>query len=160
MNREEIQQRATATFLDRTLIPPAFYHHTPNGGLRNKAVAARLKLMGVKPGVPDILLFTQGGTLHTISGLVRGYAIELKDDEGALSEGQWKWAVNWLAIGGHYAIARTSYDVETALRLWGIQLRGTQGRVGYPLLVNRPAELPRPGAKVFTRERVAALARQ
>ncbi|WP_418972649.1 VRR-NUC domain-containing protein [Allofournierella sp.] len=31
-------------------------HHIPNGGKRGKAEAARLKAMGVKPGVSDIFL--------------------------------------------------------------------------------------------------------
>jgi len=30
--------------------------HTPNGGLRTKAIAAKFKRMGVKPGVSDICL--------------------------------------------------------------------------------------------------------
>lgn len=33
-----------------------YMHHVPNGGLRNKAVAAKLKAEGVKSGVPDICL--------------------------------------------------------------------------------------------------------
>lgn len=160
MIREETHQQAAATFLDRTLIPPAMFWHTPNGGQRNKAVAGKLKAQGVKPGVADILIFTQGGTLHTITGLVRCYAIEMKADDGELSLDQYKWATGWLEIGGHYAIARTSYDVETACRLWGLQLRGTQGRVGYPLMVSRPAELPPAGRKVFTQARIAELARR
>lgn len=31
-------------------------HHIPNGGLRHKAVAGRLKAMGAKAGVPDLCL--------------------------------------------------------------------------------------------------------
>lgn len=33
-----------------------FLFHIPNGGSRNKAEAAKLKRMGVKPGVPDLFL--------------------------------------------------------------------------------------------------------
>lgn len=40
--------------------------HTPNGELRNKATAGRLKKMGVKPGVSDILLLSPTGVLHAL----------------------------------------------------------------------------------------------
>jgi len=43
----------------------------PNGGHRHKAVAAKLKAEGVKPGVPDLCLPVPRGTHH-------GLYIELK----------------------------------------------------------------------------------
>lgn len=33
-----------------------YMYHIPNGGKRSKSEAARFKIMGVKPGVPDIFL--------------------------------------------------------------------------------------------------------
>lgn len=50
-----------------------FAWHTPNGGQRNARTAARLKLMGVKPGVPDVQLAIPMGGYH-------GLFIELKVD--------------------------------------------------------------------------------
>ena len=41
-------------------------HHIPNGGSRNKAEAARLKLEGVKAGVPDIHLPVARGPYHSL----------------------------------------------------------------------------------------------
>lgn len=38
--------------------------HTPNGGVRDKRVASKLKAMGVLPGVPDLLLLSPEGRLH------------------------------------------------------------------------------------------------
>ena len=46
-------------------------HHIPNGGKRNKAIAAKFKRMGVKAGVPDIFLPVARNGFH-------GLYIELK----------------------------------------------------------------------------------
>jgi hypothetical protein len=58
--------------------------HVPNGGLRNKGVAGELKAMGVRPGVPDVLLPIAA----------RGYiglAIELKAGTNTTSDLQDRW---------------------------------------------------------------------
>lgn len=58
---------------------------TPNGGLRSKAVAGKLKAEGVKPGVPDICLPVARGGHH-------GLYIELKRDKtGRVSVEQRAW---------------------------------------------------------------------
>jgi hypothetical protein len=46
----------------------------PNGGLRDKVVAAKLKTTGVKAGVPDMFLPVARGDFH-------GLFIELKKDQ-------------------------------------------------------------------------------
>lgn len=46
-------------------------HHSPNGGSRHKAEAAKFKAMGMKPGFPDLALLVKRGKW---SGLL----IELK----------------------------------------------------------------------------------
>ncbi len=66
--REDDFQKAVANYLD---INKAFWFHCPNGGSRNVIEATKLKAMGVKSGVPDVLIFDQR---HDFSGL----AIELK----------------------------------------------------------------------------------
>lgn len=57
----------------------------PNGGLRDKITAARLKATGVKAGVPDIFLPV------AIFGRYHGLFIEMKADKGTLSVAQSKW---------------------------------------------------------------------
>lgn len=49
--------------------------HIPNGGSRNKIEAARLKMQGVKAGVPDLFLPVARGCYH-------GLFVELKKREG------------------------------------------------------------------------------
>lgn len=51
---EAEQQAELARVLNRNKF---LWCHVPNGGLRDKATASRLKSQGVKPGVPDILIF-------------------------------------------------------------------------------------------------------
>lgn len=60
--------------------------HPANGEMRNKVTAARLKRMGVRPGVPDVWLPARSGAY---SGLV----IELKrsDKSNKASEKQKEW---------------------------------------------------------------------
>lgn len=58
--------------------------HVPNGGLRNKVVAAKLKLEGVKSGVPDVVLPVARNGFY-------GLYIELKAKGGKLSDNQLWW---------------------------------------------------------------------
>lgn len=68
----------------------------PNGGQRNRIVAAKLKAEGVRPGVPDLLLLVPRGECH-------GLAIEMKTAIGTVSDAQ-KW---W-----HLRLAHHGYAVR------------------------------------------------
>lgn len=59
-------------------------YHIPNGGYRNKAEAARLKMEGVKAGVPDICLPVARGGYH-------GLYIEMKIKGNTTSDNQKRW---------------------------------------------------------------------
>lgn len=65
---EDDLQKAVAQLLD---LLGWLWWHTPNGGKRSAREAARLKAMGVKAGVPDVLIFERTNTGF-------GCAIELK----------------------------------------------------------------------------------
>lgn len=68
--------------------------HIPNGGKRNIATASRLKLEGVKPGVPDIMLPVAKRGYH-------GLFIEMKRIKGgSLSPKQKDW-FTWLKKQGY-----------------------------------------------------------
>lgn len=58
--------------------------HVPNGELRDKATGEKLQRMGVKPGIPDLLL-------PVVSRGYHGFAIELKRKGGELSPEQVEW---------------------------------------------------------------------
>lgn len=59
-------------------------YHIPNGGKRNAAEAAHLKLQGVKSGVPDLCLPVARGGYH-------GLYIEMKVGDNKPTENQKRW---------------------------------------------------------------------
>lgn len=58
-----------------------FAWHCPNGGARNTSEAAKLKRMGVKPGVPDV-------SVAIAAGLYHGLYIEMKAVGGRVTAEQ------------------------------------------------------------------------
>jgi hypothetical protein len=71
----------------------------PNGGDRNKIVAAKMKAEGVKPGVPDYMLpVSSPGYL--------GLAIELKSMTGYASTEQKQWIADLRAAGWKAEVCR------------------------------------------------------
>jgi len=71
----------------------------PNGGDRNKLVAAKMKREGVKPGVPDYLLPVARGGFH-------GLAVELKSMTGCASREQKQWIEALRAEGWKVEVCR------------------------------------------------------
>ena len=88
---------------------------TANGGKRDKRTASTLKKTGVKPGIPDILIFTPPPNGHGI-----GFAIELKRPangtmrKGRASTHQKTWLENLRGLKWRAEIA---YGYEHALDL-------------------------------------------
>lgn len=106
---EEIEQAAVFTWARHTEEDyPAlrWLYHTPNGGKRSKGVGARLKVAGVKPGVPDLCFPVP---LHGFHGLY----IELKHGKNKPSEDQREW-LEYLETAGYCALV--CYDREEAIR--------------------------------------------
>ena len=85
----------------------ALLHAIPNGGHRNKIVAARLKAEGVRRGVPDICLPVARGGYH-------GLYVELKAKGGALSPEQRQWIAD-LRAQGYRAEACVGWQVARAV---------------------------------------------
>ena len=104
---EDELQRDVARFLE-TAAPEAF--HIPNGGKRRRIEAAILRGRGVKAGVPDWCVPLAGG---------RCGWIELKTDEGGLSDAQRAFHGLLKALEHDVVIARSVAAVEDALRRWG-----------------------------------------
>jgi hypothetical protein len=111
MPPEEKVHIASARLLSMALPSYVMWHHTPNGEARNRIVGAKLKRMGVTPGVPDILLYdTRTGYLH---------AIEFKGPKGNLSEAQKAWRDKFVASPtARYAVSRSVTDTATILAEW------------------------------------------
>jgi hypothetical protein len=96
---EDEFQKSVAIYLNSK---GATWFHPPNGGTRNIIEATKLKAMGVKPGVPDCLIFNKR----------RGYAglaIELKVKYNKASEHQIAF-IERLKIEGWHCIVSYSLD--------------------------------------------------
>ena len=88
----------------------------PNGGHRNKAVAAKLKAEGVRAGYPDIAVDVARRGYH-------GLRIELKRRDGGagLSRAQSDWFC-WLMGQGYLCHMAKGSDEAWAVLCWYLQL--------------------------------------
>lgn len=88
---EDSLQIACATYM-RAQYPNALWFHSPNGGSRNAIEAAKLKQMGVRPGVSDIIILEncnwELGYEFDSSIEYHGLFIELKVKGGTLQQSQ------------------------------------------------------------------------
>jgi hypothetical protein len=100
-----------ADYLRHGIAPGWSWFHPANGELRNKATAGRLKRMGVKPGVSDIVLIRKPfAQLHTL---------ELKRGKEKPTEAQIEWMTEVINLGGVSAWADNVEDAMAILRSWG-----------------------------------------
>lgn len=82
-------------------------HHCPNGGSRNKQEAAKLKQMGVRPGVSDLCL-------PYPKGIYCGLYIEMKYGNNRQQPSQKEFLADMAAVGHFVA---TSYSAGDAIRV-------------------------------------------
>lgn len=109
---EDGEQMALMSWLERQ-YPAVFARtiHVPNGGHRSKRVAGRMKAMGTKPGVPDVLCFVPSRG-HP------GLAIEMKRPgapPSATSKEQHAWLRHLEGLGWHACVCRGFEEAKTAL---------------------------------------------
>lgn len=83
------------------------YFAVPNGGRRGRVEAARLKGLGVRSGIPDLVILFDGGT---------SLFCELKSPKGRLSFVQKIWAESLNSMGFHWAEVRSLDDLRGAVK--------------------------------------------
>jgi len=101
---ERGEEREQARFIKWTHRPdvrelaPAlrWMFHTPNGGKRDAITGGQMRALGVKPGVPDLLM-----PVH--SGPDTGLALEFKSATGTTTDTQDEWLAHlkdedWLVL--------------------------------------------------------------
>lgn len=101
---EDQFQIAVAKYLDAKGV---LWCHPPNGGSRNKAEAGKLKGMGTKRGVPDVLIFTP-------NVFYNGMAIELKVGKNTPTKEQLEWGKSLTMIGWYMIL---SYSLDEVIDL-------------------------------------------
>jgi hypothetical protein len=98
----------------RTVAPEVVVFHPPNGGLRGKSEAARLKWIGTLAGLPDLVVLGRDG---------RCWLIEVKAPGGALSAEQRALRDKWTELRIPFTVARSIDDARRAFQIWGIATR-------------------------------------
>ncbi len=112
-NAEAKRQAAIVAYV-RAVAPQVLIWAVPNGGLRTKPEAARLRWTGVMAGVPDL-------TLALPYGRVAFW--EVKTPEGRLSPEQSRMIVELELMGHCCAVVRSIEDARKALARLGIETR-------------------------------------
>ena len=115
MSEQEEQERLAAALDASGLLWTA----TANGGRRSMSTGLALKRSGVKPGVPDILIFTPSPLAP------QGAAIELKrvyPTPGAASPQQVAFIERLNAAGINAAVAWGAEGARDQLIAWGYQI--------------------------------------
>jgi len=111
MNRPEQQlQRAVLQHLELRSAPNVYWFHVGNGGWRSPIEAAVFKSLGVKPGVPDLILIRDGQT----------HGLELKADKGRLTPVQATAHVLMRAAGAEAEVAIGIDAALSQLKNWGM----------------------------------------
>lgn len=110
---EDDIQRAVIQHLRERGAPGVVYFHVPNGGQRSKTEAKILKGLGVRAGVPDIII------IHNS----RVFALELKAPDGRPTESQMQFISDLNAAGGFGCIVVGLDKAIKCLETWGL-LRG------------------------------------
>jgi len=91
---EDAIQRAVFEHIALRGAAGLFAFHPANGGYRHSVEAARMKGLGARPGVPDLIAIHRGQV----------FAIELKADHGRATDAQLQAIEDIRAAGGHAQI--------------------------------------------------------
>jgi hypothetical protein len=113
---ERAEQRILAQYLDALNV---LWCHPANEGMHKPQYRHAQALAGLKPGVPDCLIFTPPPTNPS----ARGLAIELKAVDGRLSDAQSEWIDKLSALGWVTAVAYGADDAIGIVRSYGYESR-------------------------------------
>ena len=118
--RNETETEISINFIKwlHLVHPNRLYYHTPNGERRSLATGAKLKKMGVLPGVPDYTLLARSGC-----GKYFGLFLELKSHNGRLSDSQRNFKTK---LPDHFKFG-VAYSLEGAINIVNHYLRPTDG---------------------------------
>lgn len=105
---EEIIHEGIAKWMHQNVA--CVWFHVPNGEKRDAATAAKLKRMGVRAGVADIIVLHEG----------RFIAIEVKRQGGVQSPNQKGFGEAVARSGGFYHLAYCLQDVINILKEAGV----------------------------------------
>lgn len=100
----------------REMMPDLeWLYHTPNGGRRDSFAAAQMKALGVKRGVPDLILPVR------VTGKDGGHAglvIEMKSIDGRLTAEQENWIAHYEREGWRTSVSRSAEDARMIICIY------------------------------------------
>lgn len=118
MTEDQIQIKVNHHFKSlEAALGNFFYYAVPNGGKRDVREASKLKAMGVRPGVADMVFLGEGG---------KTVFIELKAAKGVLSDSQklFHGIVTRLGFASYTIPAKDGYEaiqrIESVLKVHGV----------------------------------------
>ena len=109
------------------------HHGTP---AQRGAEWERLKAQGVKPGLPDLMIWLRG----------RFVAVELKAGRNTTSDHQDGFRDGLVTLGHHYEVARSVTDLHGLLSRYGVPMAPAAGQIASEYdtaLKNEGGEKPR-----------------
>lgn len=110
LTENEIQRAVFRNLKDRG-APGVFAFHPKNGGLHQRGKASAINaVLGVVPGVPDVVAIKNGQT----------YALELKADGGIVSKKQVETMQAMQAAGATVALTNGLDAALSKLEEWGL----------------------------------------
>ena len=103
---EDLLQRALINYITMA-YPDAIFTHPMNEGKRTPFEQYKMKYLGAKPGIPDLLIFTPNANKS-------GLAIELKYKYNKPTDNQKKW-LKWLEKCNWVTFVHNDFDqcIET-----------------------------------------------
>lgn len=101
---------AVADFLRRAAHHNLIWYHPANEGARSVAAGAKLKAMGMLPGVADFAFVLPGG---------KAAFLEIKAEDGKLSPDQVSFQILCTRVSVPFAIARSLDEAKLILLGWG-----------------------------------------
>lgn len=108
--REDQIQASIVEYI-RLCHPDCIVAHVPNGGLRAKREAARLKWQGVLAGYPDLIVNIPGG---------KAILLEVKAPKGVLSDNQKALRDHCERFEIPWAVVKSVDEARDALAKWGL----------------------------------------
>ena len=92
--------------------------HVPNGMRSNPTAVKNAKLAGLKPGVPDVMIYERwkSADITTVAADRFGVAIELKIGRNKVTKDQCAWLDALEQRGWKVATCRTLAEVQHVLR--------------------------------------------
>ena len=103
-------QKAVCQHLKLRAKPGVVWFHVPNGLKSEGRHVKRMKAMGLRPGVADLVIMADS----------RAYCLELKAPKGKQTEAQELFQVDCAAASVPYAVASSLAIALDRLRDWGV----------------------------------------